>query len=1055
MKKLFLCVATALLTLSGCTNEEVMEAPVAKGKIQATLENSASRLAIGKGNALTWSADDAFVMFNEAGESATWTLEGTGGTEEGTFGTTDELGGTLMGAAFPASNNPILQDNELTMTLPTTLEYKEGICNLPMWASVSSLDASVSFKHLGALLKIDFTDIPAGYSKLIVNADKPLAGTFTADLSQAEPVLTSTDDAASDITVNFTASNIKQNKLFYLPIPIETYEFINVSISNGTNILPIANWTNRTIVRKKVYLASLTYKTTDATTTSGINEALGESKNVTLDITNEVKDVTVPIALPASAVKVNLNFSQVPETGENAQLKIEESATTDGATLSISIPEATSKATWLQLDVPTTTVNVESGTYKRITAHTAANTLVLGEGVEVEELIILGGNVMLDGGIVTGSIVHHADNADAVTYVYVKNETELESVTLGEGIKVVSSVDKTDYLTFAADAEQTFSFTKAVETLEYSVNGGEWTELGTSVVTFGGNNGDLRLRGKSAIGTAVSNNNYSSVKFGNTSVLVACTGDIRTLVDYENYDSDELDTSKARFCQLFYNCPSLTSVPKLPATVLADYCYQRMFFNCTNLTEVAELPATVLTDYCYNYMFARTSITKIPELPATTLAKGCYNGMFNYCTGIKETPELPATTLADYCYGGMFAGTSITEAPKLPITTLTPGCYSGMFSNCTALTQAPELPATTLVANCYQNMFSGCTGLTEVPELPAPALVDYCYSGMFAGCTGLTRAPELPITTLAPGCYQNMFANCTGLTQAPELPATTLVEYCYDGLFSGCTGLTQAPVLPATTLADYCYSNMFKGCTNLTEAPVLPVTTLAKYCYSQMFEGCTGLTQAPILPATALADYCYYYMFKKCTGITKTPELPVTSLFKGCYRGMFSYCTGLTEAPALPATTMVDYCYSNMFEYCSSLTKAPELPSMTLATGCYNAMFQSCTNLTEAPELPATTLANMCYLMMFTGCNNLTKAPRLHAETLTNACYNWIFRNCSKLNEVTMLATTLTENCVNEWLVGTAATGTFYKNSSIEDVSAYQIPEGWEVKNAESPVSEN
>lgn len=1049
MKKSFLTVAAALLTLVGCTNEEIMNAPVMKGKVQASLENSASRLAVGNGNILTWSGGDAFVMFNEAGESATWTLEGTGGTEEGTFGTTDELGGILMGAAFPASTNPVLQDDKLAMTLPTTLKYKESICNLPMWASFESLDASISFKHLGALLKINFSEIPAGYNTLTVTADKPLAGVFTADLSKEEPVLAAAEQGAENsVKITFDASTSKQDKMFYIPLPVGTYASINVSVSDGTNTLSIADWANRTIERKKVYLASLTYKTSTATTTAGINADLGETKTVTLAVTEKVTDVTEPITLPANSVKVGLNFAQVPATTEATPLVIEESEQAEDAELNVSIPASQTADSYLTLEVPNTTVTVESGTYKRITAHTAANTLVLGEDVEVEELVILGGNVKLEGGVVTGSIVRHADNADAMTYVYVKNVAELESVTLGEGVKAVSSLDKTDYLTFAADAEQTFSLTKAVETLEYSVGDGEWIELGTSVVTFGGNNGNLRLRGKSAIGTTVSNNNYSSVKFGNTLVYVTCTGDIRTLVDYENYDSDELDTSNARFCQLFFNCPSLTSVPKLPATVLADYCYQRMFYNCINLKEATELPATVLTDYCYNFMFARTSITKVPELPATTLAKGCYNNMFSYCTGINKTPELPATTLADYCYGGMFAGTSITEAPKLPITTLTPGCYSGMFSNCTALTQAPELPATTLVANCYQSMFSGCTGLTEVPELPAPALVDYCYSGMFSGCTGLTQAPELPITTLAPGCYQNMFANCTGLTQAPELPATTLVEYCYDGLFSGCTGLTQAPVLPATTLADYCYSNMFRGCTNLKEAPLLPVTTLAKYCYSNMFDSCTSLTQTPTLPATALADYCYSYMFRKCTGLTKAPELSVTSLVKGCYSGMFEECTGLTEAPVLPATTMVDYCYSNMFRYCSSLTKAPELPSMTLATGCYNAMFQSCTNLTEAPELPATTLANLCYIMMFTDCKNLTKAPVLHAETLTSACYNWIFRNCSKLNEVTMLATTLTENCVNEWLVGTAATGTFYKAASVEDVSAYQIPEGWEVKDA-------
>ena len=114
-------------------------------------------------------------------------------------------------------------------------------------------------------------------------------------------------------------------------------------------------------------------------------------------------------------------------------------------------------------------------------------------------------------------------------------------------VKVIQEGESVPYLTFTADAKQTFSMTKAVSTLEYSVNGGEWTTLGTSTVTFGGNNGELRLRGKSKTGT-VAWDNYSTITFG-TSVSVACSGDIRTLVDYENYKT--VDTSKAKFKNYF------------------------------------------------------------------------------------------------------------------------------------------------------------------------------------------------------------------------------------------------------------------------------------------------------------------------------------------------------------------------------------------------------------------------------------------------------------------------------------------------------------------------
>lgn len=76
-------------------------------------------------------------------------------------------------------------------------------------------------------------------------------------------------------------------------------------------------------------------------------------------------------------------------------------------------------------------------------------------------------------------------------------------------------------------------------------------------------------------------------------------------------------------------------------------------------------------------------LTQAPELPATTLAEDCYNSMFSHCTGLTQAPALPATTLAVSCYAGMFSGTGLTQAPALPATTLAEYCYDNMFEDCT------------------------------------------------------------------------------------------------------------------------------------------------------------------------------------------------------------------------------------------------------------------------------------------------------------------------------------------------------------------------------------
>ena len=140
-------------------------------------------------------------------------------------------------------------------------------------------------------------------------------------------------------------------------------------------------------------------------------------------------------------------------------------------------------------------------------------------------------------------------------------------------------------------------------------------------------------------------------------------------------------------------------------------------------------------------------------LPATTLANNCYNRMFDTCTVLEKAPVLPATTLVEGCYSSMFSGcTALENAPELPATTLANYCYRYMFSGCTALENAPELPALTLAQDCYNSMFQGCTSLETAPELPAPTLVQSCYSLMFYNCPLINSIKCLATDISAFGC---------------------------------------------------------------------------------------------------------------------------------------------------------------------------------------------------------------------------------------------------------------------------------------------------------------
>ena len=232
-----------------------------------------------------------------------------------------------------------------------------------------------------------------------------------------------------------------------------------------------------------------------------------------------------------------------------------------------------------------------------------------------------------------------------------------------------ASLTQIPYVTFSADAEQIFRMwlDDEITSLQYSVNNAPWQDIPNKGIVFGGSNGTLRLRGMSALGT-----NSSQIFFGNKNVYVNCAGDVRTLVDYSNYENAKTD--QARFQHLFEDCKNLTSAPDLPAMTLASSCYSNMFSGCTGLTSA-------------------------PDLPAMTLASSCYSNMFSGCTGLTSAPDLPAMTLAS-------------------------SCYSNMFSGCTGLTSAPVLPATNLNTTCYWSMFSGCANmrLVRIGALNVPTL---------------------------------------------------------------------------------------------------------------------------------------------------------------------------------------------------------------------------------------------------------------------------------------------------------------------------------------------
>lgn len=232
------------------------------------------------------------------------------------------------------------------------------------------------------------------------------------------------------------------------------------------------------------------------------------------------------------------------------------------------------------------------------------------------------------------------------------------------------------YLTFVALEDGTFSFNHSG--ISYSADGGAtWTELASNTasptVTAGNKimwKAELTPTSSAGIGTFSSTGQFD------------VEGNVMSLLFGDDFKGQtDLTRKNYVFCKLFLNNTNLVSAKNLslPATTLANYCYDSMFNGCTSIVEVPQLPATTLKDSCYQHMFEGcTSIVNAPQLPAKTLAIGCYHSMFRGCTGLTTAPELPATRLETNCYQHMFRNCTSLNYIKAMFTT-NPGSYTSYW----------------------------------------------------------------------------------------------------------------------------------------------------------------------------------------------------------------------------------------------------------------------------------------------------------------------------------------------------------------------------------------
>lgn len=472
MKKYSYLLAAAMLACASCSEESIFESTLTgKNVINATFEQSAtgSRVALVQGDndalSLKWTAGDAIAVFGEDGTKAVYTLDAASiGQASGSFVGTGAIEGNVRGVAYPynevegASNVECNQGADLNITLPAEITFdpnEPAKCNVPMWGELSN-NGSVSFKHLGSLLKIDFTDMPVGYDQLIVSSSSPISGTFSVKVDSNEPILLMGTPSADNqkVTIKFAAltdADTENDKVFYLPLPSGNYASLNVAIGKSTDAnanLVLRNWTNIAFERAKYYTAAVAYVAVTGNDVDAINTALTSAisdDNTTAQLVME-EAITAggEISVPENSTNVSLDFTSVSGTTSTAPLTINSDASaTQGEatkTLSLNVPTTDDEGSYVTVNTPTSTVNLNGGKFHTLTATTATNTLIVGDGVEITNLTVVKGNIRIKEG---GTITNLTYSGDEDIYVVLEgNASKPNNITdTNSRVKVVSSAE--------------------------------------------------------------------------------------------------------------------------------------------------------------------------------------------------------------------------------------------------------------------------------------------------------------------------------------------------------------------------------------------------------------------------------------------------------------------------------------------------------------------------------------------------------------------------------------------------------------------------------------
>ena len=252
--RFFSIFALAGLLLGSCAVDEL---PSEGGSIIAKMETDQTRTAVTDEGTFTWSAGDKVWLHTTTG-SVLGTLSSGAGSSSAKFTYGGFVGEMTGKAVYPYNDGHSIDGEVLNFVLPASYDLGSSLTNTNAAMYGVNVGGTIKFNHLAGVMRFKFKDVPAGVNKFTITLDKKINGTFTADLTADYPVIeTSSTSTASEktITLNFNALTAKSDICVYVPLPIGTYNSLELGLyDDGQSVWTYSKSVTNTVNRKSLKL---------------------------------------------------------------------------------------------------------------------------------------------------------------------------------------------------------------------------------------------------------------------------------------------------------------------------------------------------------------------------------------------------------------------------------------------------------------------------------------------------------------------------------------------------------------------------------------------------------------------------------------------------------------------------------------------------------------------------------------------------------------------------------------------------------------------------------